>query len=258
MSVVPSGLNRLAARVTTPMAVVRIRAQADEGPSGGSEHSATWPTTAGGASTPMGPGSYAGPDQGDVDGTRVAGTVDTGRDRRIGDPAQVPVNAYGGPVGAYAGQIADPAARAATTGDDGGATDADGPFRADMTGAASPATVTAGAADHRGTHTREPARSEPFATSSAGAGAPEFPVPGIGTPHAARRARSSGLVSEPRDEPGPEPPSAARAVAPESALPTVQIGRIDVQVTAPAASADPFAGCRAIEGGLTARRGGGW
>ncbi len=47
-------------------------------------------------------------------------------------------------------------------------------------------------------------------------------------------------------------------VSPAHPVPPVVIGRIDIHVTAPEPEADPFAGLRAVEGGLTARRGGGW
>ncbi len=40
--------------------------------------------------------------------------------------------------------------------------------------------------------------------------------------------------------------------------PPVVIGRIDIHVTAPEPEPDPFAGLRAVAGGITARRGGGW
>jgi hypothetical protein len=45
---------------------------------------------------------------------------------------------------------------------------------------------------------------------------------------------------------------------PPERVPPVVIGRIDVHVDSPAAQADPFAGCRIVAAGLTARRGGGW
>jgi hypothetical protein len=38
----------------------------------------------------------------------------------------------------------------------------------------------------------------------------------------------------------------------------VVIGSIEVHVESPAAQPDPFAGCRFVADGLTARRGGGW
>lgn len=41
-------------------------------------------------------------------------------------------------------------------------------------------------------------------------------------------------------------------------LPPVVIGQIAVNVTAPSDPPDPFAGCRVLADGLTARRGGGW
>lgn len=58
---------------------------------------------------------------------------------------------------------------------------------------------------------------------------------------------------------GPHPPEApAQPTAPPTVQPFVQIGRIEVQVSAPEAVGDPFAGCHALEGGVTARRGGAW
>lgn len=59
---------------------------------------------------------------------------------------------------------------------------------------------------------------------------------------------------EPTARPGE--PAVVRTAPP--APPPVHIGRIDVIVSAPEAPTDPFAGCRAIEAGVTARRGGGW
>jgi hypothetical protein len=41
-------------------------------------------------------------------------------------------------------------------------------------------------------------------------------------------------------------------------VPSVQIGRIEVLVTAPEPAADPFAGCHTLEARPTSRRGGGW
>ncbi|WP_157635549.1 hypothetical protein [Nostocoides japonicum] len=51
-------------------------------------------------------------------------------------------------------------------------------------------------------------------------------------------------------------PTTASPEAP--AAPPVVIGRIDIHVTAPEPEPDPFAGLRAVAGGITARRGGGW
>jgi len=67
---------------------------------------------------------------------------------------------------------------------------------------------------------------------------------------------------EPRDPPGPgsapERPDRSDTPAPTPSAPPVVIGRIEVHVDSPAAQADPFAGCRVVAAGLTARRGGGW
>jgi hypothetical protein len=60
---------------------------------------------------------------------------------------------------------------------------------------------------------------------------------------------------------GPIPPVAAAAPhgAPRpTPVPPVQIGRIEIQVAPPPAETDPFHGCRALDQGVTARRGGGW
>lgn len=62
-------------------------------------------------------------------------------------------------------------------------------------------------------------------------------------------ARTALISAQAPSEPAP------RAAEP---VPPVQIGVIEVQVAAPPAQADPFAGCRALADGLTARRGGGW
>jgi phage terminase large subunit-like protein len=43
-----------------------------------------------------------------------------------------------------------------------------------------------------------------------------------------------------------------------SSAPPVVIGRIEVHVDPPATTSDPFAGCRVVAAGLTARTGGGW
>ena len=56
----------------------------------------------------------------------------------------------------------------------------------------------------------------------------------------------------------PEGPDRSDTPAPTPSAPPVVIGRIEVQVDSPAAQADPFAGCRVVAAGLTARRGGGW
>lgn len=62
-----------------------------------------------------------------------------------------------------------------------------------------------------------------------------------------------------RTPPGSDRPVGRGAREPvERAVPPVQIGRIEVLVAPPEQAADPFAGCRALEGGVTARRGGGW
>ena len=60
--------------------------------------------------------------------------------------------------------------------------------------------------------------------------------------HAASRARPAGDTE-------------ATAASPP---PPVVIGQIAVHVTNPEPPADPFAGCRALADGLTAKRGGGW
>jgi hypothetical protein len=56
----------------------------------------------------------------------------------------------------------------------------------------------------------------------------------------------------------PERPDRTDTPAPTPSAPPVAIGRIEVHVDSPAAQADPFAGCRIVAAGLTARRGGGW
>jgi len=56
----------------------------------------------------------------------------------------------------------------------------------------------------------------------------------------------------------PERPDHTDTSAPTPSAPPVVIGRIEVHVDSPAAQADPFAGCRVVAAGLTARRGGGW
>ena len=56
----------------------------------------------------------------------------------------------------------------------------------------------------------------------------------------------------------PERPDRPDTPAPTPSAPPVVIGRIEVHVDSPAAQADPFAGCRVVAAGLTARRGGGW
>jgi hypothetical protein len=56
----------------------------------------------------------------------------------------------------------------------------------------------------------------------------------------------------------PERPDRSDTPAPAPSVPPVVIGRIEVHVDSPAAQADPFAGCRVVAAGLTARRGGGW
>ena len=53
-------------------------------------------------------------------------------------------------------------------------------------------------------------------------------------------------------------PTAATAARPAPAPPPVVIGQITVQVTNPEPAPDPFAGCRALADGITAKRGGGW
>lgn len=53
-------------------------------------------------------------------------------------------------------------------------------------------------------------------------------------------------------------PDGTSAPAPTATTPPVVIGRIEVHVDSPAAQPDPFAGCRVVAAGLTARRGGGW
>jgi len=77
---------------------------------------------------------------------------------------------------------------------------------------------------------------EPFPTGS------DQPVPQV------TRLRSSG----------PERPDRSDAPAPAPSAPPVVIGRIEVHADSPAAQSDPFAGCRVVAAGLTARRGGGW
>ncbi|HET6968196.1 MAG TPA: hypothetical protein VFI44_07965 [Ornithinibacter sp.] len=57
---------------------------------------------------------------------------------------------------------------------------------------------------------------------------------------------------------GPDRPASAGPGEAPSSAPPVVIGRIEVHVEPPAAQTDPFAGCRVVAGGLTARRGGGW
>ncbi|MEO6998305.1 MAG: hypothetical protein ABI112_09505, partial [Terracoccus sp.] len=77
-----------------------------------------------------------------------------------------------------------------------------------------------------------------------------------------RASRSDGARQH------PEAPTAAPAASapedraerppPPPSVPPVVIGRIEVNVESAAAQPDPFAGCRVVAAGLTARRGGGW
>jgi hypothetical protein len=64
-------------------------------------------------------------------------------------------------------------------------------------------------------------------------------------------------ASRPAPEGRPEPARRDTA-APTPAAPPVVIGRIEVHVDPPTAPSDPFAGCRVVAAGLTARRGGAW
>ena len=86
-------------------------------------------------------------------------------------------------------------------------------------------------------------------TATAGAGAWELFPTGSDqpVPQVTRLRRS-----------GPERPDRSDTPAPTPSAPPVVIGRIEVHVDSPAAQADPFAGCRVVAAGLTARRGGGW
>jgi hypothetical protein len=56
----------------------------------------------------------------------------------------------------------------------------------------------------------------------------------------------------------PAAPDRGEPPTPAAFTPPVVIGRIEVHVDSPAAQPDPFAGCRVVVAGLTARRGGGW
>lgn len=69
-------------------------------------------------------------------------------------------------------------------------------------------------------------------------------TPGVSATSPARRDTSPGVEHAPGRRPTTAPP--------------VVIGRIDIQVSPPEPDVDPFAGLRALESGLTARRGGGW
>jgi hypothetical protein len=80
-------------------------------------------------------------------------------------------------------------------------------------------------------------------------GLPTVGLPTVGSSGAAA-PRPGALTTPTRAEPAPVPPAPP--------VPPVQIGRIEVHVAAPAGESDPFAGCRALEGGLTANHGGGW
>jgi hypothetical protein len=92
-------------------------------------------------------------------------------------------------------------------------------------------------------------RSGPVAalTATPGAGTRE-PVPtDQPVPQVTRVSRSA-----------PERPDRSDTPVPAPSAPPVIIGRIEVHVDSPVAQADPFAGCRVVAAGLTARRGGGW
>ena len=99
-----------------------------------------------------------------------------------------------------------------------------------------------------------PTAVEPWESPGKGAvvGTPE-PVP-LGTdqpvPQATRVSRSAPERPDRSDR--------SDTPAPTPAAPPVVIGRIEVHVDSPAAQTDPFAGCRVVSAGLTARRGGGW
>jgi hypothetical protein len=101
-------------------------------------------------------------------------------------------------------------------------------------------------------------RTRDVLSTDVGTAAAELPPPPM--PAISMQAADVGSVPPPATPPSADtrPASAApRPAEPEAPVP-VQIGRIEVQVAAPPAETDPFAGCRALEDGLTARRGGAW
>ncbi|MFG2053030.1 hypothetical protein ACGFI9_03280 [Micromonospora sp. NPDC048930] len=94
-----------------------------------------------------------------------------------------------------------------------------------------------------------------------------LPATPVGTPEAGTawpdQTTSPPVLATPGPGAADSPAPAAGAPAPGNAaqpapVPPVQIGRIEIQVAPPPAETDPFRGCRALEGGVTARRGGGW
>lgn len=89
----------------------------------------------------------------------------------------------------------------------------------------------------------------PALTATPGAGTRELVPPGTDqpVPQVHRMSRST-----------PERPDRSDTPAPTPSAPPVVIGRIEVHVDSPGAQVDPFAGCRVVAAGLTARRGGGW
>jgi hypothetical protein len=87
--------------------------------------------------------------------------------------------------------------------------------------------------------------------------------PGPGTVVGTREPFSAGIdqpVSQVTRVSGPAPERLDHPDTPvlTPSAPPVVIGRIEVHVDSPAAQADPFAGCRVVAPGLTARRGGSW
>jgi hypothetical protein len=110
--------------------------------------------------------------------------------------------------------------------------------------------------------------AEPVPPLAAAAAAPATVEPGLDPPG---RGAVAGFLEPARtefDQPvpqltrmspaAPERPDNPDVATPPPSAPPVVIGRIEVRVDAPAAQADPFAGCRVVAGGLTARRGGAW
>lgn len=148
-------------------------------------------------------------------------------------------------------------------------------WRAAAVGAVQAASDLPAAAPRRSVRPRQappstqPTLARPTPAATVGAEPAEIHVP-HGTDRAAESGASNArfdrpVLSVPVPVPVPQPSASSASVTPspdhgripEPVAPVV-IGRIEVHVDSPAAQADPFAGCRAVAGGLTARRGGGW
>jgi hypothetical protein len=285
-----AGLRRLAARATAPVAAVRLPSRAEVGPADqphGStpvaEAAPSSPAGTGEASKKGGAASWATPvaglDHEDVHGARVAGTVDTllesdgGRDEQIGAPVRLGTIFYGEAVST--GQPDEPTLPAVKASDTGRATDAAKPVQAEMSLLAAPTAATTDTADRGAARFRETGELEPLPHSQARNGRLERSEPGVDSPTARGRdsatqhrveqrpAAVHAAVAEsvPDRRPAPMDPrlrSEDDASKHPSVPPSVQIGRIDVQVTSPETPPDPFSGCRTLEDGLTTHRGGGW